>query len=335
MKFSIGDKVIFKHTDGEGVVSAYINNEMLEVDMEGVTFPVHIDEIEHPYLKWFTEKKIQRIPKSKTPPEQLPVEKIKHRQSRLAKGIYLSYMPEYKIEEMEDVVDILKIHLLNETAKDIRFKYEMTLRSEVVFSHEGKLHPFGHVYLHSIPYEQMNDQPRFHWWLDDMEDADMAPAHDVLRIRPQKLFQHIDHCLSNNEPSFNYLLIDDFKPNMPVIDNTPTPTAPTTTPKRQKNKPKPALDLSQIDLHIEQLVESTRGMSNADIITIQLSALQTHLRMVINAHQERLMIIHGLGTGKLKDEVHNLLGNTYGVKSYSNEWQARYGFGATEVWFEY
>ena len=76
-------------------------------------------------------------------------------------------------------------------------------------------------------------------------------------------------------------------------------------------------------------------MSDADIIMIQLSALQTHLRMVINARQERLIIIHGLGTGKLKDEVHNLLSNTYGVKRYSNEWQARYGFGATEVWFEY
>ena len=337
MKFSIGDKVIFKHTDGEGIVSAYINNEMLEVEMEGVSFPVHIDEIEHPYLKWFTEKKVQIHPKSKskTPPEQLPVEKQKLRKPRLAQGIYLSYMPEYKIEEMEDVVDVLKIYLLNETAKNIQFRYVMTLRNESEFSHEGKLHPFGHVYLHSIPYVQMNDQPRFHWWLDDIEDADMAPANNVLRIKPQKLFQHIDHCLSNNEPSFNYLLIEDFKPNLPVIENTNPQKPEAAAPKKQSRKSAPQINLGEIDLHIEQLVSSTRGMSNADIIMIQLSALQTHLRMVINARQERLIIIHGLGTGKLKDEVHELLSNTYGVKSFTNEWQARYGFGATEVWFEY
>lgn len=334
MKFSIGDKVIFKHTDEEGVVTAYINTEMLEVEVNGISFPVHKDEIDHPYLKWFTEKKIQPAKKNIVP-EQLPVEKQKLRKPRLSKGIYLSFMPEYKLEEMEDVVDILKVYILNETPKTIQFRYEMTLRNETTFTHEGKLHGFGHVYLHKIPYEQMNDQPRFNWWLDDMEDPDMAPANDTLRIKPQKLFQHIDHCLTNNEPSFNYLLIDDFKPNTPVKEEPITKVTPVIKPNKRRQYSTPKSDLSEIDLHIENLVSSTRGMSNADIVITQISALNTHLRMVINARQERLIIIHGLGTGKLKDEVHRVLSETSQVKSYSNEWLARYGFGATEVWFEY
>lgn len=334
MKFSIGDKVILKHTDEEGVVTAYINTDMVEVEVAGVSFPVHMDEIDHPYLKWFTEKKIQ--PAKRSVPEQLPVEKQKLRKPRLAKGVYLSFMPEYKLEEMEDVVDVLKVYLLNETGKTIQYRYEATLRNETAFSHEGKLHAFGHVYLHSIPYEQMNDQPRFNWWLDDMEDADMAPANDQLRIRPQKLFQHIDHCLTNNEPSFNYLLIEDFKPL--VVEQPVERTAsvkPKPISKQQRKRSYTPTNMGEIDLHIENLVSSTQGMSNADIVITQLSALQTHLRMVINARQERLMIIHGLGTGKLKDEVHQLLSETPEVKSYTNEWLAGYGFGATEVWFEY
>ncbi|HEY9176586.1 MAG TPA: Smr/MutS family protein [Flavipsychrobacter sp.] len=331
MKFSIGDKVIFKHTDGEGVITGYINTEMVEVDMDGITFPVHIDEIDHPYLKWFTEKKKQ--PVKKVIPEQLPVEKEKLRKQRLPKGIYLSYMPEYKIEEMEDAVDYLKIYLLNETGKKVQYRYEVVMKNQTLFTHEGKLHAFGHVYLHNIPYDSMNDLPRFNWWLDDLDDADMAPENGQLRVKPQKLFQHIDEILAKNEPSFNYLLVEDFKPytrELPVvpekIKSQPVTKQPTIT------VPGPA---EVIDLHIENLVESTRGMSNADILMTQLSTLETQLRIAINSRQQRLIVIHGLGKGKLRDEVHRVLSETPEVKNYANEWMARYGFGATEVWFQY
>lgn len=331
MKFSIGDKVIFKHTDGEGIVTGYINADMVEVDVHGITFPVHIDEIDHPYLKWFTEKKKQ--PVKKIVPEQLPVEKPKQRIARLPKGIYLSFMPEYKVEEMEDVVDYLKIYLLNETGKKVQYRYEVVMKNQTLFTHEGKLHVFGHVYLHNIPYDSMNDLPRFNWWLDDLDDADMAPENGQLRIKPQKLFQHIDELLTNNQPSFNYLLVEDFKPytpEQPVLPKKIKPQ-PSATPKVI-----PQLGPADvIDLHIENLVQNTRGMSNADILLTQLSALETQLRITINSRQQRLIIIHGLGKGKLRDEVHRILAETTEVKSYTNEWMPRYGFGATEVWFQY
>ena len=342
MKFSIGDKILLKQTDEEGVVTGYINTEMMEVEVGGVTFPVHVDEIDHPYLKWFTEKK--KMPAKKVVPEQLPVEKQKLRKPRLPKGVYLSFMPEYKLEEMEDVVDILKIYLLNETGRSVQFRYEQTLRNEVAFSHEGKLHEFGHVYLHSIAYEQMNDQPRFNWWLDDVQNPELSPANGTVRIKPQKLFQHIDELLTKNEPSFNYLLIEDFKIKVPETStevandkfqnlNTNTRNQKSTI-KDPKSKP---FDFSpdKIDLHIENLVDNTRGMSNTDIILIQLAALKDHLRMAIRNKQQRLIIVHGLGKGKLRDEVHKVLSETFEVKDYNNDWHAGYGFGATEVWFEY
>lgn len=331
MKFSIGDKVIFKHTDGEGVVTGYINTDMVEVDMEGITFPVHVDEIDHPYLKWFTEKKKQ--PVKKAIPEQLPVEKPKQRMARLPKGIYLSFMPEYKVEEMEDVVDYLKIYLQNETGRDIQYRYEVVIKNQPIFSHEGKLHNFGHVHLHNILYDDMNDLPRFNWWLDDLGDADMAPANGQLRIKPQKLFQHIDELLTKNEPSFNYILVEDFKPYAVQQPIAPQKTKQSITPTPKTESIPQATDV--IDLHIENLVQNTRGMSNADMLMIQLSAFETQLRLAINSRQQRLIIIHGLGKGKLRDEVHRILAETPEVKNYTNEWMAQYGFGATEVWFQY
>ncbi len=332
MKFSIGDKVVLKQTNEEGVVTAYIDDHMMEVSVDGTTFPAHIDELDHPYLKWFTEKKFHQKPKTVVP-EQLPVEKPKDRQQKLPKGVYLSFIPEFKIEEMEDVVDNLKVYFINETAKEIQFQYEMVLLNEKVFSHEGKLHPFGHVYLHTFPYVDMNDQPRFNWKVDDLEDADMAPANGQVRIRPQKLFQYINDLLLNNKPSFNIMLFEDFKPHKPIVFDEPGPA------KKKKNaapkKINQPIALSVIDLHIENLTDNTQGMTNADMLILQLSTLKTYLRLAVNARMHRFTIIHGLGKGKLREEVHMILEDTPEVKSYANDWHGRYGYGATEVEFEY
>lgn len=332
MKFSIGDKVVLKQTDEEGVIVAYISEDMVEVDVDGTTFPVHIDEVEHPYLKWFTQKK-KPLPAKRKAPEDFPVEKAQQRQQRMAKGIYLSFLPVFKMEEMEDVVDYLKVHLVNELPKEIQFQYDYVLFGETEFKHEGKLQGFGNLYLHKVPFDDMNDQPRFNWKVDDLEDSDMAPAEGQLRIRPQKVFQHINNILSNNEPSFSYMLLEEFMPNTKFVAKEPAKKI--YVPKEEpKSKPEPSAQY-EIDLHIEKLTDSMRGMTNADIIQLQLSTLETYLRLAINNYQDHMVIIHGLGKGKLRDEVHRILSATPEVDTYANEWHGRYGFGATEVKFKY
>lgn len=337
MKFSVGDKIVLKHTDEEGVVKSYISKDMVEVEVDGTTFPVHIDEVDHPYFKWFTEmRKPQQVKKKRL--EQLPVEKVQQKLLRLAKGIYLSFIPVFKMEEMEDVVDYLKVHLINELPKTIQFQYEYELLGDTEFKHEGKLQGFGNLYLHQIPFDDMNDQPRFNWKIDDLEDADMAPADGQLRLKPQKVFKYINDLLVNNQPSFSCLLLEDFKPVVKLTEAiSPQKKAPPQnfeirTSSKQVSEPVASYE---VDLHAEQLTDSLRGMSNADIIQMQLSTLQTYLRLAINNHQERITIIHGLGKGKLRDEVHRILSQTPEVDSYVNEWHGKYGFGSTEVKFKY
>lgn len=87
MKFSVGDRIVLNRTGEEGHVTALINKQMIEVEVGGTVFPVHLEDIDHPYLKWFTDKSAK---KKKALPEQLPVEKIAERKRRLAKGVYLS-----------------------------------------------------------------------------------------------------------------------------------------------------------------------------------------------------------------------------------------------------
>ena len=332
MKFSIGDKVILKQTGEEGHVTAYISKDMVEVEVAGTTFPAYIADIDHPYLKWFTEKK--KTNKSNSLPEQLPVEKLKQRQQRLAKGFYLSFLPVYKHSEMEDIVDVIKVHLLNELPEAVKFSYDVRLTHQSLFKHEGTIHAFGNVYLHNINWEDMTAQPRFHWQLADTNNAAMQVAEGVLRIKPTKLFEHVNELMLNNQPTFSYTLIEDFMPK--VADKPKEKFVP--SPKQEivnaPQGPKTEAPKYELDLHIENLTDNIRGMDNADMLQLQLSTFERYLHLAIMHHQERMIVIHGLGKGVLRDAIHDILAQTPEVAHYANEYIAKYGFGATEIIFK-
>jgi dsDNA-specific endonuclease/ATPase MutS2 len=46
-------------------------------------------------------------------------------------------------------------------------------------------------------------------------------------------------------------------------------------------------------------------------------------------------MIHGVGSGKLKDEIHELLKVKKEVKSFFNKYDPRFGYGATEIFFQF
>lgn len=328
MKFSIGDDIVLKRTGEEGRVVAIISKIMVEVEVNGTVFPVYTEDVEHPYLKWFTQKSPT---KKALQPLQVPVEKLPPMKTRMAKGVYLSFIPEFKTDDMEEIVSLVKVFLINELPVNIRFTYDARIVEESLFRHEGGLHAFGNIYLHSIPYADMNDQPRFNWHI---AAPDNTMAEGVLRIKPAKLFDHINAIQNGGNPSFSYLLAAELKekkkaePMLEPVRIQPL-SAPSLKPKHNET-PK-----QEIDLHIENLRSNIRGLSNAEIIKIQLDTLERYLHLAIAHRQERLVVIHGLGKGKLRDEVHALLKTIPEVARYKNEWSGRYGFGATEVTFRY
>lgn len=335
MKFSIGDKIILKRTGEEGSVVGYINKEMLEVEVGGTNFPVYLEDIDHPYFKWFTEK--NRNTKKASVPEQLPIEKKTEKTIRLARGIYLSFMPVFLKNDFEDVVDYLKVYLINETPVTIRYSYESSFFQQTDFKLEGTLHAFGNLYLHDISYEAMNDQPKFHWYLADANQSNLKTEEGVLRIKPSKLFERINELLLKNEATFSYLLIEDFIEKPKEIKPSKAAIVKNQVQSNSKNYISSLADIPrfEVDLHIEKIIPDFKGLSNTDIMNAQLHELRMVLDSVISKHQDRLIIIHGVGSGVLRDAVHQVLRETPEVDKFENQWMGRYGFGATEVFFKY
>ena len=62
-----------------------------------------------------------------------------------------------------------------------------------------------------------------------------------------------------------------------------------------------------IDLHIERITDSWEKLSNFEILTLQLEEFEKYYELAVLHHQPYLTVVHGIGSGKLRDEIHELL----------------------------
>ena len=83
----------------------------------------------------------------------------------------------------------------------------------------------------------------------------------------------------------------------------------------------------KVDLHIEALDLVGCKLDNAEIIRIQLEKCYEGIERAINSNITKLEIIHGIGKGILRCEVHSILAS-YNLRFYLTQDE-----GATEVYF--
>jgi len=86
------------------------------------------------------------------------------------------------------------------------------------------------------------------------------------------------------------------------------------------------------DLHIENLVVSTKGMQPFDMLELQIETVRKHIDFAIKKRIPKIVLIHGVGQGRLRSEIEYLL------RRYENIWFKdanfrNYGQGAIEINF--
>lgn len=100
--------------------------------------------------------------------------------------------------------------------------------------------------------------------------------------------------------------------------------------KRKTSKKISKASVLEVDLHIHQLVDSNKGMSNYDMLSLQLETVKKKIVYARQKHIPKLVFIHGVGSGVLRQELHSLL-KGYSNLVYYDASLANYGRGATEV----
>lgn len=89
----------------------------------------------------------------------------------------------------------------------------------------------------------------------------------------------------------------------------------------------------EFDLHIDKLVNSTKNLTNYDMLTIQMDAAKGKLEFAIRNRIPKIVFIHGVGEGVLKTELESLLGRYEKIDFKEANYQ-KYGIGATEVFIK-
>lgn len=86
----------------------------------------------------------------------------------------------------------------------------------------------------------------------------------------------------------------------------------------------------EVDLHIDELLDKHNGMNNTQILHVQLRHAKKELENAISSHAKKITFIHGIGIGRLKQELCSILSHYEGLRFHDAPF-SRYGQGATEV----
>jgi len=336
MKYTPGDKIIILQSDEEGKVVEIINDKMVMVNVNGVHFPVYTDQIDFPYFKMFSQKK--EIKKQRVFVDQLKAEKPA-KKKKTQDGVFVHVIPIFDRDVFGDeIVDKIKLYLINYNEEDYSFKYQFHSKQQVTFKHEGIIYALQDFYLHDISFEELSYNPElfFEFTLKKSNKTKVPFFTSSIKWRGKQVYQKIHELQEKNEPSFGYEIFSLYpdKPAEPTIDLSKLYGKDF----RMHEDGKPAIKKDSVqsvfDLHIEKLINHHAFLSDAEILDIQLKSFEKMLDEAIMAGKREMIFIHGIGDGVLKRNIHERLKLHRQVSSFVNRHHPLFGFGATEVFFK-
>ena len=143
---------------------------------------------------------------------------------------------------------------------------------------------------------------------DDDFILEFAP-HELIKLDSQKL-------TVNRQEVLNSL----------ADKETQSRRQPTKSKRKEKEIPP-----MEVDLHIHQLVPNSKGMTNHDMLSLQLETARRQLEFAIKKRIQKVVFIHGVGEGILRTELEYIFGRYENITFYDANYQ-KYGVGATEVY---
>ncbi|MDE5979986.1 MAG: Smr/MutS family protein, partial [Muribaculaceae bacterium] len=97
--------------------------------------------------------------------------------------------------------------------------------------------------------------------------------------------------------------------------------------KREQKKDGPLV----VDLHISELLDDTRGLSNADILNLQIDTFRKVMDENLRESGKKIIFIHGKGEGVLRQALMKELNYRYKGHDIQDASFREYGYGATQV----
>jgi dsDNA-specific endonuclease/ATPase MutS2 len=341
MRFKIGDRVRFLNEKGEGTVTKIINKTTVGVTIEdGFELPF----IESELVTVFDESKVSVLPTTQIveEPEITYTSKISNRKET-PKGIYLAVSPEHPSNIANSDFNIW---LINHTDSDIMFCISSLKGKGYEVLEKGNSKAYEAKLIDTVSKKNLDMYGTLKAdiiFYSTKPFEHQQPVSEIVKVKLFKLYK--ENAFSENDLIPEKAMIINVSDQEKDLYFDRPEAAHTDLSKllfqkkanvepEKRSKPHKINNNAyemEIDLHIEELIDNYKGMSNAEIVIVQLRHFQKALDTAITHHYRSLTVIHGVGNGRLKQEVHAILKSMklrFHDASYS-----KYGFGATEIVF--
>lgn len=338
-KFSIGDKVRFLNEKGEGIVTGFTKDGRVNVELDGFDIPFHASEL----VSIAGEKPVERARQYVKPAEEDSRESFK-----VTDTVYIAY----ELLHLSDPDSSpLQIWLINNTPWQILFSFGKHEDGLYKGLEKGSIDPSEKFDLRKIERHEIPDFASFRIQLLFHSQGPLPekmPINELVKVKQARFYKSGTYLSSNltKNPAIIIDLLDISGDHETIVQQEiwkgegvkitniaehiytkergelPRMSAPHITRTGALEK--------EVDLHIEELLDSVRGMSNTEILKVQIAHFHRELEDAIARKMKKVVFIHGIGNGVLKTEIRRLLADYDGVK-YFDAAYSRYGYGATEV----
>lgn len=350
----IGDKVRFLSEVGGGTVTGFQGkNIALVEDADGFDIPMPVsecvvietDEYNIP-TQTSKEGKTTKAPEPK--PTQIKKQETPSGGRQEVKGndglnVFLAFVPE-DIREVSTTP--FETYLVNDSNYCLYYTYSVVEgKAWTVVSH-GLMEPNTKLLLEEFEKSELNDRERVAVQLIAFKEArpfGMKPSADVeIRIDTVKFYKL--HTFQQTDffetPALVYDIVKNDRPAKQVyvsaeeIQNALMQKKAADAPQ---HKPQTVAsrnvrnNIIEIDLHIGELLDDTRGMSNGEMLRYQLDKFREVMEQYKSKREQRIVFIHGKGDGVLRKALLDELKRRYPDCRHQDASFQEYGFGATMV----
>ena len=258
-------------------------------------------------------------------------------------SVFLSFVP---VDPKEFSKTTFECYLVNDCNYFIHYIYLSKENNTYQLRAQGMVEPNTKVFVEELDHSMLNAIERvgiqFVAFKEDKPFLLKQPVSVDLRIDTTKFFKFhtFRESLFFDEPALEFTIVKDdvlprsFSVNPQELQKAMIEKNDNTRVERQQarvSKKSNVHEVIEVDLHAHELLETTSGMSAADIKEYQLGVFRKILDAHIKHKGQRIVFIHGKGEGVLRNAMIQELKHKYKNCSFQDASFQQYGFGATMV----
>lgn len=338
----VGDKVRFLNTTGGGIVKGFKNKDIAIVDDDGFDTPVLIREcvVIEPANEIQVRQSVKSVPEATNIQKgDKPVVIEETKEGELL-TVALAYLP---VDEKQMTTTPYECYMVNDSNYYLSFNYMSRTNNGWISRVRGEIEPNTKLFLEEFDKTELNSLEKICLQLIpykkdkafDLKNAYSSEIKlDTVKFYKLHSFRENDYFEDNAIVYFavkrdlveREMVISSDELREAILEKTIADR-----PRKQTIEKKLEKSIIEIDLHIDELIDSTTGLSSADILEYQIKKFHEVIAENSKNKGQKIVFIHGKGNGTLKSAILNELKTKYKNMYYQDASFREYGFGATLV----